>query len=109
MLQRLDPRHWRSFFQVISARLLGKRAAIEIASLDVGAQIVAESLPVLGIRYDPHEDCVEIVLDGFEHQVRQPRAIYFEQTPLGPETFGLVDVDGALQIVRLREPLMLPG
>ncbi len=108
-LRKLDPHEWFRFFDHVSERLLGKRAEIEIASLEVGAQVLTEWLPIVGIFYDPKDDFVEIALEGFEHRVYRPREIYIDEPPLGWGTLGLVDWEGALRIVRLREPLMLPA
>jgi hypothetical protein len=38
-------------------------AEIEVASLDLGDQIQAEWLPLIGITYDPNDDVVEVALD----------------------------------------------
>jgi len=51
---------WRAFFDRMSKALTGKRAEIEVASLDLGDQITAEWLPLIGITYDLHDD----LLDG---------------------------------------------
>ena len=51
-VQKIDKQHWRAFFDWLSHGLLGARAEIEVASLDLGDQIEAEWLPLLGITYD---------------------------------------------------------
>ena len=56
----------------MSRALLGKWAEIEVASLDVGDQILVE------------------------------------ETATGLSSVVVIDEDGARQIVRLKEPLMLP-
>jgi hypothetical protein len=47
---------WREFFDRLSTTLLGKWAEVEVASLDLGDQIVAEWVPMLGITYDSEDN-----------------------------------------------------
>ena len=51
-LLKVPPSEWRAFFDRMSKALLGKWAEIEVASLDLGDQIIAEWVPLLGITYD---------------------------------------------------------
>ena len=100
---------WRPFFDRMSKALLGKRAEIEVASLDLGDQIIAEWIPLLGITYDTKDDLLDVALDRSNHLIRHPRDIVVEETPTGLASVAVVDAEGARQIVRLKEPLMLPG
>jgi hypothetical protein len=99
---------WRGFFDRLSSALLGKWAEIEVASLDLGDQIVAEWIPLLGITYDARNDLLDVALDRSNHLIRHPREILVEETSSGVSMVAVVDEDGARQIVRLKEPLMLP-
>jgi hypothetical protein len=40
--------------------LVGKRAKVEAASLDLGDQIVAEWVPLLGVTYDARDDLLDV-------------------------------------------------
>src|SRR5712691_6608129 len=100
---------WRAFFDRMSKALLGKRAEIEVASLDLGDQIVAEWIPLIGITYDSRDDLLDVALDRANHLIRHPREILVEEAPTGLASVAVVDADGARQIVRLKEPLMLPS
>jgi hypothetical protein len=51
-LLQLPQSEWRTFFDRMSNALLGKWAEIEVASLDLGDQIVVEWIPLLGITYE---------------------------------------------------------
>jgi hypothetical protein len=106
---KLDNAEWRSFFNVVSEVLRGKRAEIEVDSLALGSQIEAKWLPLLGIFYDPKNDLVGIALEGHDHMVRGPREIYYDVDSGGLITLEIIDAEGVQQIVRLREPLMLPS
>jgi len=100
---------WRPFFDRMSKALLGKWAEIEVASLDLGDQIIVEWIPLLGITYDTKDDLLDVALDRSNHLIRHPRDIVVEETPTGLASVAVVDAEGARQIVRLKEPLMLPG
>jgi hypothetical protein len=100
---------WRPFFDRMSKALLGKWAEIEVASLDLGDQIIAEWIPLIGITYDTKDDLLDVALDRSNHLIRHPRDIVVEETPTGLASVAVVDAEGTRQIVRLKEPLMLPG
>src|SRR2546427_1766082 len=99
---------WRAFFDRMSKALLGKRAEIEVASLDLGDQIVAEWIPLIGITYDSRDDLLDVALDRANHLIRHPKEILVEEIPGGLASVAVIDEDGTRQIVRLKEPLMLP-
>jgi hypothetical protein len=107
-LVNLPQSDWRGFFDRMSKALLGKWAEIEVASLDLGDQIVAEWIPLLGITYDARNDLLDVALDRSNHLIRHPRAIVVEQTSAGLASVAVEDEDGARQVVRLKDPLMLP-
>jgi hypothetical protein len=107
-VQKLDTAEWRVFCDRVSKALVGKRAEIEIASLAVGSQVEAEWLPLLGIVYDPKDDIVEIALEGLDHIVHRPREMYADLGPDGFTSLEVIDGDDVRQIVKFRDPLMLP-
>ena len=64
-LRNLPKEQWRGFFDRMSKPLLGKWAEIEVAALDLGDQIVAEWVPLIGITYDSKDDLLDVVFDAF--------------------------------------------
>jgi hypothetical protein len=108
-LLAIPPAEWRGYFDRLSKELLlGKRAEVEVASLDIGDQIVAEWLPMIGITYDSRDDLLDVALEGTNHLIRHPREIVVEEGPTGVTSVAVVDADGARQLVRFKDPLMLP-
>jgi len=93
----------------MSKALLGKWAEVEVASLDLGDQIVAEWIPLLGITYDSRDDLLDVALDRANHLIRRPREIIVEETAAGLTSVAVVDADGVRQMVKLKQPLMLPA
>jgi hypothetical protein len=107
--RKLEKNQWRQFFDRATKMLEGKQAEIEVASLRLGDQIEAEWLPLLGIAYDPNDDIVEIALEGLDHLIPKPREVWIEDGPEGVAALEIVDADDVRQIVKLRDPLMLPA
>jgi hypothetical protein len=107
-ISKLEKTAWHPYFDHVSKILDGKRAEIEVASLRIGDQIEAEWLPLLGIVYDPKDDIIEIVLEGLDHMIHKPQEVYVDQEAVLLTSMEVIDADGVRQIVKLRDPLMLP-
>lgn len=108
-IRRLEKSKWRAYFDGITKLLEGKHAQIEVASLALGDQIEAKWVPLLGLSYDPKDDIVEVALDGLDHLIRKPREIYVDDDVGGLMSIEVVDSDDTKQIIKLRDPLMLPA
>jgi hypothetical protein len=98
---------WRDFFDRMSKALTGKWAEIEVASLDLGDQIAAEWVPMLGITYDSKDDLLDVALDRYDHLIRHPKQIVVNEEQGGVASVAVVDADGTTQVVRMKQPLML--
>jgi hypothetical protein len=107
-LRQLQKDEWKAYFEVVSKMLLGMRAQIEVAALNIGDQIAAEWVPMLGVEHDPNEDVLRITLDGLDHVIPKPREIYVDEGEVGLSSFEVVDADNVRHIVQLRESLKLP-
>ena len=105
---KLEKGEWQRFFDFLSRGLRGARAEIEVASLSLGDQVEADWLPLFGITYDPKDDLLEVALDGHDHMIAHPREIYLDATTEELMSLDVIDSEGVRQIVRLREPFMLP-
>jgi hypothetical protein len=66
-------------------------------------------MPLLGITYDPRNDIIEIVLDGLDHIVRSPFAVYVDNDRGMFTRLQIIDAEGVMQIIVLHDPLMLPA
>jgi hypothetical protein len=108
---RLDKSKWRVFFDRMSRALLtGKRAEVEVAGVPLGDQIEAEWLPVLGVTYDPKSDVFQVILEGHvDHMIHGPKEVFIDEGKAGLESVLVIDRDGTEQIVKFRDPLMLPA
>jgi hypothetical protein len=102
---------WKSYFAAMSDVLIGKWAEVEVAALDLGDQIVAERLPLLGITYDTNDDLVDVSLGGenqLNHLIRHPSQIEIVEDVDGLRSIAITGGDGTVQVLRLRDPLRLP-
>lgn len=103
----IEREHWQTFFDRMSKGMLGKRAEVEVASLDLGDQITAEWLPLLGITYDSRDDLIDVAFDRANHLIRHPSQIVVDETAEGLASVAVVDAEGVRQVVRLKDPLRL--
>jgi hypothetical protein len=107
--EQIERSQWAPFFDNVTKSLIGKQAEIEVASLDLGAQIEAEWAPLVGVAYDRKDDLIEIQLEGLDHLIRSPRGLFVDHDVGGMVAMAIDDADGNRQIVRLRDPLALPA
>jgi Family of unknown function (DUF5335) len=108
-IRKLEKPEWGPFLDAVSKLLEAKEAEIEVASLDLGDQVLVEWLPLLGITYDPKDDIVEVALDGLDHMIHRPREIYLDNGAQALTSIEVVDANGVRQIVKLKDQLMLPA
>jgi Family of unknown function (DUF5335) len=108
-VRKIDKPEWRVFFDWLSQGLLGARVEIEVASLDLGDQVEAEWLPLLGITYDHKDNLFEIALEGVDHLIRGPQEVWADLNVGEMMSFEVIYDRGVSQIIKLRQPLMLPS
>ena len=108
-LRSVPRSEWRPFFDRMSKALLGKRAEVEVASPELGDQVIAEWVPIIGITYDSQDDLLDVALDRADHLVYHPKEIAVEEGAEGLRSIAVTAADGSRQTVRLKSPLPLPA
>jgi hypothetical protein len=108
-LRNVPKPEWQPFLGSVSKALLGRRAEVEVAGLDLGDQIIAEWIPLVGVTYDGKDDLVDVALDSGSHLIRQPRQIAVQEAPSGVESIAVTDAEGTEHTVRFKTPVMLPA
>lgn len=106
--KKLPRAEWQQYFDRVSKALEGKLAEIDVASLALGEQVEAKWLPLTGIVYDPKSDIVEMTFEELDHMISRPRDIAVQSETTGLASIEVTDADGVMQIVKLRNPLLLP-
>jgi uncharacterized protein DUF5335 len=109
MSHKLDKTQLRVLFDRLTKQLAGKPVQVEVASLQLGDQIEAEWMPLLGLSYDPHDDAIELMLEGLDITISRPREIHFDGAGGQWNALDILDAEGVQHVVELKEPLMLPS
>ena len=108
MTRKLEKSEWSSFLNRISKGLASTQAEIEVTSLNLGDQIQAEWVPLIGIVYDPKDDIVEVAVEGLDHMIHRPRELYIEEDDADLSSLEIIDDAGVRHIVNLRQAVKLP-
>jgi hypothetical protein len=77
-LMKLEKSRWQTYFDTLSRVLVGQSVELEVAALDLGDQVEAKWLLLLGVDYDPRNDLIEIAFDGVDHLIRRPREVFID-------------------------------
>jgi hypothetical protein len=108
-VQNLKKPEWSPFFDHLSKTLAGSQVEIDVGSLKLGGRVQANWIPLIGLVYDPKDDLVEVALEGLDHLIRGPREIHVEEGDGQLVSIEIIDAEGARQIIKLKEPLLLPA
>jgi dihydrofolate reductase len=107
---------WRVYFDDLSRGLATTQATVEIEGPDLGAQVQAEGLVLVGISYDDRDDVLVIGLspggatESLEHLVSSPQRIRVEPSDaILPATVEVEDAEGERTLVRLQPAPALPA
>ena len=107
-IEKLDKASWGTYFDSMSKVLTGKQAEIDVESLSLGAQVESRFAPLNGITYDHKSEMLEIMLERWEHNIPHVTEIWVDHDGVSLNSIRVVDSDGLEQIIKLRDPLMLP-
>ena len=100
---------WHPFFEQFTKAIEDQRQAdVEIASLEHGDQLLAESVPLYGLSYDPKGGTFEVEMANLNHRVIRPSEVFVDWQAGGVICVEIVGDDDVRTILRIREPLLLP-
>jgi uncharacterized protein YuzE len=108
-VQQIARENWHDFLEHFTRTIQGREAEVEVVSDDFGDQRLAEGVRLLGLSYDARGDVLEVELENVGHRVAHPGTLFVDLAEAG----GVIGIeiegeDGVRNILRLREPLMLP-
>lgn len=109
MAQAIDRAEWEIYCERVSKALATSDAEVEVVSPELGAQVEAEWMPLIGITYDPKDDIFDIALEGVDHIIEHPRALNVETERGSLSALDITDQEGMHHFVRLRDALALPA
>lgn len=104
---KLEKPQWHHYFDRMSNTLVGKSAEIEVDALEIGSQIEAEWVPLLGIVYDNCNDILSVTVEGLDHMIRHPQSVYIDTNKNVLTSMEVIDADQFVHIIKLRDPLLL--
>lgn len=107
--RKVDREGWQGYFDSVSRQLKASHVEVRIEGIDIGDQLAAEHLPLLGLSYDPMGDQVRVITEPIDHAISGPVDIYVEENETGLESFEVKTSDGRTEIIRLTGALALPG
>ena len=107
MARSVEKTDWEAYLDTVAKHLGARVVEVEVAGLDLGDQIEADWVPLLGLSYDPREDVVSVAVEGAERLVRQPVEVVVEDGVEGVRWIDIRDADGHHNIVRFKTPLAL--
>ncbi len=107
-IRNLEKPQRQGYFDRVSQHLGATQARIELIGNDVGAQLEADWVGLVGLAYDPRNDELEIATDALDHHISRPREVYVDDGVEGLHSVEIIDDAGNKQIIRLKQPLRLP-
>ena len=108
-LKKIEHSEWKDFFDDFSKRLPLKLVEIEVASLDIGDQEIAEWVVLEDISYDHRDKSLSIRAARFEHVIEQPRDIVVDEDINDINYIAVTDKEGEKQVIRFKDGLKLPA
>jgi len=63
-LTQVAKAQWQVWFDHLDRALAGKRAEIEVTGLDLGHQVEADWVSLIGVSYDPRNDVLSVAAEG---------------------------------------------
>jgi len=109
MGQKLNRTQLRELLDRVNKQLKDQPVQVDVAWLQLGDQIQAEWILLLGLRYDTEDDAVEIILEGIDVTISKPREIHFDGVGSQWDALDILDAEGVQHIVELKDPLLLPA
>ena len=108
MARKLEKVEWASFLDHVSKSLPPTQAEIEVASLNLGDQIEAGWLQLIGLFYDRKNDLVGVALENLDHMIHKPRELYVEEENGDLVSLEVIDGEAVRHIIKLRQAMRFP-
>ena len=107
---RINSQDWQAKLNQVSKKLDNRNINIEVIGFDIGDQILAKSVHLKGLTYEPKYNTIEITSEKFEHNIHSPSEIYFtsnDENIESIESIEIIDSKNRKQIISFDAPLLL--
>jgi len=98
MTKVIKRENWKKFFDELSRKQLDAETNVQVLSDEIGAQVLSEGLPFVGLTFDEKggESKIELIVgSGTEnhqtHNILNPKMVAFESTE--GSSFGTLDIE----------------
>lgn len=114
-MREIPRSEWVKFLDSFSRQHEGWLVTVEVLGAEIGAQVEAQELPLVGITAElkgGDEDAITIILGGqstdrVTHNITQPTHVRIEQTESGADmTLQIESGDGVTTLVRFRSAML---
>jgi hypothetical protein len=107
--RKLDETEWKAYMDRVSKHLPTTRVEMHVDGLDIGDQLEADRLPLMGLSYEPASNTLQVLGEGLQHSISGPQEIWVQEEAGSLKSLEVLDSDGHKQIIRLDRALALPA
>jgi hypothetical protein len=101
MSRFLHKDEWQPFFQGLADTLHGRQTRVTITGPGFGDQVVAGTVAMVGITYEPKTNLLDICAEGMDHLIRNPQKIIIEESGGNLASIQVIDGEGMHQLISL--------
>ena len=107
--RQLERSEWQEYFDGVAKRLPAAQVRVSVLGKELGAQPETESSMLIGISYDPYDQCLSVTTPNLSHRVMTPQRIAVQETAGALEAVEVIDQEGNQQIIQLERLKPLPS
>ena len=105
--RQLPRAEWKRYFDRFTKEHLeggdSEAATVELVSPTLGDQFAVSAVRLLGLDFDPKSGALEVLLEGVDHLIFEPKEIWvLEGEPGFVATLEIVHADDVREIIYLR-------
>lgn len=114
MTNEVSKQEWKQFFDQMSLERINWNARVEVIKEDIGAQVLANNLPLAGITFEEKtggNGAIEIMLGGEPgeahqtHTIMNPtKVVLLDDETTGGGTLEIEDAEGGKTLVEISQP-----
>jgi hypothetical protein len=107
--RKLERSEWKPYFDRMTRTLAVTNVDIRVDGLDLGDQLEAEHVPLMGISYDPGDGIIHVATERLHHAISQPKAVFVQEQGPDVRCIEVIDQEGHQQLIELTKALALPA